>query len=171
VLPKHARYQAALRPDCFSILRGYTPLAGRCTLRGVQRPSPPFGPERGGATATGLSAALAALVIVTAVLTTLVLKPPARARVQVGAPQAIACPSGEHAPACYKFPVTNAGTEQASLQCTVTSAVGTQALFLSSVPTYAGLPVPPGKTETLWVKVDTADGGTVKEPAVTCAAT
>jgi len=137
----------------------------------VQRPSPPFGPERGGATMTGLSAALAALVIVTVVLTTLVLKPAARARFLVGAPQATTCPSGEHAPACYTFPVMNVGTVQASVQCTVTSASGTQALFLSNVPTYAGLPVPPGKTETLWVKVDTANGGTVKEPAVSCTAT
>jgi hypothetical protein len=134
----------------------------------VQRPSPPFGPERGGATTTGLSAALAALVIATVVLTTLVLKPPAKARFVVGAPQATTCPTGEHAPACYTFPVRNAGTVPASPQCTVTSAPGTQALFLSSTPT--GLPVAPGMTETLWVKVDTANGGTVKEPAVSCAA-
>jgi hypothetical protein len=133
----------------------------------VQRSSPLFGLQRGGIT-TVLSAALAALVIATITLSTLVLRSPAKARLRVGVPQATSCPSGEHAPACYKFPVINAGTAPASLQCSLTSAPGTQALFLSNLPTYVGLPVAPGANDTLWVKVDTANGGTVKEPAISC---
>ena len=128
--------------------------------------------RRGTGLTAVMSSALVALVIATLALSALLLKPPAKARFEVGAAQATQCPTGGHAPACYKFPVTNAGTVAATMQCVVTSAEGNQALFLSDLPTYVGpYPVSPGSSQTLWVKVDPGTGGTVKQPAMSCAPT
>ncbi len=116
-----------------------------------------------------MSAALVALVIATVVLSTLLLKPPAKARFEVGEGQATQCPTGGHAPACYKFPVANSGSVAATMQCVVASAEGTQAVFLSDLPTYVGpYSVAPGSRQTLWVKVDPGAGGTVRPPSVSC---
>jgi hypothetical protein len=124
---------------------------------------------RSGATTTWMSAILMGLVIATVVLWTMVVKPPARARFEVGEALAAPCPSGDHAPVCYRFLIKNTGASSAGMQCVVAAAAGTEAQFLSDLPTYVSpYPLAPGSTQDLLVKVDATDGGTIVPPRVSC---
>jgi hypothetical protein len=87
--------------------------------------------------------AAAALVIAIAsffVLAGLVIRSPQRFSLfRVDAPTPAACPDGSEADACYTVQVFNTGNAPGYLQCAVSPAAGTSALFHTS-----GLPNPDG---------------------------
>ena len=110
-----------------------------------------------------------ALILVTVFLISLVVRSHVSASFTIAPLRASPCPSGGGAPACYQAVVTNTGRGPARMQCSVAPGQGTSALFLSDLPTYqSASAIVPGQSQTLWIKVDAGDGGTVTTPSVTC---
>ena len=94
-------------------------------------------------------------------------KPP---RFDVGEPEGVDCPSGEGAPACFSFTVTNLGNEPSHVRCAVAVEVG-RATFLNDTSIYSSsAPFEPGIAEMLTVKVDQGDTGSVSQPTLVCEA-
>jgi hypothetical protein len=90
------------------------------------------------------------------------------ARFLVGAGQAQDCATGDHAPACYRFDVTNAGPVPGIARCDVTSGQGTVALFPDGQREITTA-VAAGESRSLIVKVTPVSGDTVTMPALHCA--
>jgi hypothetical protein len=84
---------------------------------------------------------------------------------------AMACPTGEGAPACFQILVQNTGTEAANVRCELAPPAGTTAAFLSGDATYSSAAsLAPDQSIPLTVKVDVTEGNdTVISPGVGCA--
>jgi hypothetical protein len=89
------------------------------------------------------------------------------ARFLVGAAQAQDCATGDHAPACYRFDVSNVGPAPGVVRCAVVSGEGTVAVFPDGQGE-ATVTVAAGETRPLVVKVTTDSGDTVTTPALHC---
>jgi hypothetical protein len=89
------------------------------------------------------------------------------ARFLVGAGQAQDCATGDRAPACYRFDVTNVGPVPGIARCDVTSGEGTVALFPDGQHEVTAA-VAPGESRPLIVKVTPVSGDTVTTPALHC---
>ena len=129
-------------------------------------------PERRGPNATNvLSMLLMVALVLGAVLTVLSLRPagPGPAFAVTGV-DAIACPAGEGAPACFQVLVQNTGSEAANVRCELIPADGTTAVFFSGDPVYSSAAsIAPAQTLPLSVKVDVTKGhDTVVSPSIGC---
>jgi hypothetical protein len=89
------------------------------------------------------------------------------ARFLVGAGQAQDCTTGDRAPACYRFDVTNAGPAPGIAKCDVTSGEGTVAIFPDGQAEITTA-VAAGQTQPLIVKVTPVSGDTVTMPTLHC---
>jgi hypothetical protein len=89
------------------------------------------------------------------------------ARFLVGAGQAQDCATGDHAPACYRFDISNVGPAPGVVQCDVVSGQGTVAVFPDN-QREATTAVGAGETRSLVVKVTPVTGDTVTTPALHC---
>ncbi len=83
---------------------------------------------------------------------------------------AIKCPAGEGAPACFQVLVQNTGSQAARVHCQLVPADGTTALFFSGDPVYtSAAAIEPQQTLPLSVKVDVTKGhDTVVSPTIGC---
>jgi hypothetical protein len=90
------------------------------------------------------------------------------ARFLVSAGQAQDCATGDRAPACYRFDVSNVGAAPGIARCDVSSGEGTVATFSNDeIEATTGVAV--GETRSLVVKVRPVSGDTVTAPALQCA--
>ena len=99
------------------------------------------------------------------VLLTGIVRPVAEA-IQVDAPLAQDCPSGDRAPICFMFDIRNTTDAQLSIGCLVVPAEGTTATFETGATTAVTLPA--GASMTLRTSVDTAGGDEVAAPSLEC---
>jgi hypothetical protein len=90
-----------------------------------------------------------------------------QARFLVGAGQAQDCATGDRAPACYRFEVTNVGPLPGIARCSVTSGEGTVATFPDGQREITTA-VAAGRSSSLIVKVTPVSGDTVTVPALHC---
>src|SRR5688500_9174927 len=98
-----------------------------------------------------LSVVLLIAIAAFAILVALQLRGDKPPRFDVGAAEGIECPTGEGAPACFSFTVTNLGNRPSIVECTVTAGAG-RATFLNDAPVYASsAPFDPGIAEQLTV--------------------
>jgi hypothetical protein len=91
------------------------------------------------------------------------------AKLAVSAPVPQECPTGEGAPACFRFEITNVGTEPSQVTCSVRSSDGLLASFLNDDPTYSsGNQLDPGTSVSVVTKVVPAGAVDVRAPRVEC---
>lgn len=91
------------------------------------------------------------------------------ARLAVSDPAPQECPTGQGAPACFRFEVTNVGTEAAQVTCSVRSPDGLLASFLNDDPVYSSTNrIDPGTSITVLTKVVPAGAVDVNAPRVEC---
>jgi hypothetical protein len=85
--------------------------------------------------------------------------------------QPVDCPTGERAPACFRFDVRNLGPEAAQVECGVQPADQPFAEFLTGGDAFSyAAELQPGLSFSLEAKVQPGVDGTVRTPVVTCAA-
>ncbi len=114
---------------------------------------------------------LAVAVVLGAVLMFLVLKPAGSGPAfSVSAVNALTCPTGEGAPACFQVVVQNTGRETAIVRCELVAAPDTTAVFFSGSPVYtSAASIGPSQSIPLSVKVDvTGTNDTVVSPTIGC---
>jgi len=122
---------------------------------------------------TFLAGILFLLMAVAATLFVFLVRPPAsHAAPNVSLAQAVACPTGSHAPACYQFTLTNVGSAAGQFGCRAHPAEGTSAVFDSGASTYVvpvDGPLPVNQTMTLTVLTEPLNGNdVVGMPQVGC---
>ena len=94
-----------------------------------------------------------------------------RAVIIVDDAQPVDCPTGEGAPACFRFDVRNLGPEAAQVECGVQPADQPFAEFLTGGDAFRySAELQPGLSFSLEVKVQPGLDGIVRAPVVTCAA-
>jgi hypothetical protein len=114
---------------------------------------------------------LFAVAVFVGLFTQAVRRSTARTIIRVGAAMPVECPTGERAPACFRFDVTNLGPEAAEVACTVEAADGLEAEFLTSGTQLRFSPaLQPGLSFTVNTKVVPIGGDTVLPPSVGCKA-
>lgn len=93
-----------------------------------------------------------------------------QAEVTVADAEPVDCPTGERAPACYRFEVRNLGPEAATVGCRLRATEGAAAEFLTGGDRYLYEPaLPPGLSFSIVAKVQPGIDGTVHDPTMTCA--
>lgn len=91
------------------------------------------------------------------------------ARIAVSEPEAQECPTGEGAPACFRFEITNVGTEASQVACMVRSSDGLLATFLNDDPNFRYTnQLDPGTSFAVFTKVVPAGAVDVGAPVVEC---
>jgi hypothetical protein len=125
-------------------------------------------PGRPRAVVVGYYVAFTLLVVGLVIAVALVTRVAGPSRgIEVGAPVAVTCETGEGSPSCYDFTVSNTSAEPRSAACLVVPAAGTIARFTTDASTVS-LTLQPGETRTLRASVDTVAGGSVAPPDVGC---
>ena len=93
----------------------------------------------------------------------------AGARIAVSAAEPQECPTGEGAPACFRFEITNVGTGASQVACTIRSSEGLLATFLNDAPDYRYTnQLDPGTSFAVFAKVVPAGAVNVDAPVVEC---
>jgi hypothetical protein len=114
-------------------------------------------------------ALLFALAVLVGLFTQAIRRTAAKSLIRVGAATAVECPTGERAPACFRFDVTNLGPEAAEVQCSVDASKGLEAEFLTSGTKLRFSPaLQPGLSFQVNTKVVPIGGDTVLPPTVRC---
>jgi hypothetical protein len=112
---------------------------------------------------------VAALVVAGLLVARLWRSSTVRAEITVSDPAPVGCPTGQHAPACYRFEVTNQGPDSAAVACMVSPSNGVYAEFLSGGASYEyGPELSPGTSFALTAKVVPGSGQTALPPVVGC---
>jgi hypothetical protein len=122
---------------------------------------------------TFLAGILFALMAVAAMLFVVLMRAPAsHAAPNVSQAQAVACPTGSHAPVCYQFVLTNVGSAPGQFGCRAHPAEGTSAVFDTGASTYVvpvDGPLPVSENMTLTVLTEPLQGTeVVGMPQVGC---
>jgi hypothetical protein len=91
------------------------------------------------------------------------------ARIAVSRAEPQECPTGEGAPACFRFEITNVGSEASQVACTIRSSEGLLASFLNDEPDYRYTnQLDPGTSFSVFTKVVPAGAVDVGAPIVEC---
>jgi hypothetical protein len=92
-----------------------------------------------------------------------------QAEITVADAEPVDCPTGERAPACFRFEVRNLGPEAAQIGCRLQTTDGALAEFLTGGGQYEYAPqLPPGLAFSIVAKVQPGIDGTVHAPTVAC---
>ena len=92
-----------------------------------------------------------------------------QAEITVAESEPVDCPTGERAPACFRFEVRNLGPEAAQVGCRLQPTNGALAEFLTGGDRYEYVPqLPPGLSFSIVAKVLPGIDGTVHDPTVAC---